>query len=119
MGIITYSIECNNDETLMEILGVSKKVIKHSGNKTRVVKYLKKNGNAIGMVDEDPESYELDLSTFEFIKTLSSEIDLYQKNNSTLIGNIKTRTRTLDITCGENSKNKCKRIWFTRRSKKI
>ena len=35
------------------------------------------------MVDEDPESYEVDLSTFEFIKTLPSEIDLYQKNNST------------------------------------
>ena len=83
MGIVTYSIECNNDETLMNVLGVSKKVIKHSGNKTRVLKYLLKNEDAIGMVDEDPESYQVDLSNYDFIKNFPTEIDLYKKKNST------------------------------------
>lgn len=79
MGITTYSIECNNDETLMNLLGVSKKVIKHSGNKTRVIKYLMKNENAIGMVDEDPRSYEVDFSNFKLFKSFPSDIDLYKK----------------------------------------
>jgi hypothetical protein len=82
MGITIYSIECNNDESLMNLLGISKKIIKHSGNKTRVIKHVLKNEKTIGIIDEDPDSYEVDLTGFKLIKTYPSEIDLLQKRGS-------------------------------------
>ena len=47
-------LECLPDETLVKILGIPKKLVKHHNDKGRVCKSLKKNINIIGIVDEDP-----------------------------------------------------------------
>lgn len=47
-------VECNADQTLVETLVQSKKLISHSFGKGNVCNRLKKNTNSIGLVDEDP-----------------------------------------------------------------
>jgi hypothetical protein len=49
-------LECNADEALIQACGVPKKKIKHVFSKGNVCRHLQKNKNAIGIVDEDPES---------------------------------------------------------------
>ena len=65
--LFNYAIECFNDESLINSLGISKKLIMHSGNKSMVLKFLDKHENSFGMIDEDPDSKEEDLSNYEFI----------------------------------------------------
>lgn len=50
-------IECFPDEFIVKHLGVKRKQIKHSRSKSRVITDVgKESGNALGMVDEDPDS---------------------------------------------------------------
>ncbi len=48
-----YVVECKPDKVLVVIL-VKRRDIIHAGDKGRVVKYLGKHPNSIGVVDEDP-----------------------------------------------------------------
>jgi hypothetical protein len=62
------AVECNADEAVMRTLGVPRKQIFHQANKGEVIKWLKKNADAVGMVDEDPDSSQpCDLSNYQEI----------------------------------------------------
>jgi hypothetical protein len=50
--------ECKPDSALVKTLGISKKQIIHVGNKPEVCKRLEKDKNCIGLVDEDPSSFQ-------------------------------------------------------------
>ena len=62
-------VECKPDFKLVEVLGIPKKKIKHVAGKGNVCRVLKKKGNSVGMVDEDPDcpqpSYLKDLQMVE------------------------------------------------------
>ena len=62
-------VECKPDFKLVEVLGISRKKIKHVAGKGNVCRVLKKKGNSVGMVDEDPDcpqpSYLKDLRIVE------------------------------------------------------
>jgi len=47
-------VECNNDETLVKVLGIKKKDIDHQPGKSRVIKALLKDRGRLGIVDSDP-----------------------------------------------------------------
>ena len=49
-------VECDNDELLLMILGVSRSRIQHEGNRDEVVKYVLKKPatHFVGLIDEDP-----------------------------------------------------------------
>jgi hypothetical protein len=51
-------VECLPDRLLVEMVGVSKREVRHAGNKSRVCKMLERNPGSKGMVDEDPGSYQ-------------------------------------------------------------
>jgi hypothetical protein len=48
--------ECYADEILLRILGFSKKNIEHSFGRSRVCSKLSKTTDAIGLIDEDPNT---------------------------------------------------------------
>jgi len=50
------ALECNPDETLMKVLGYTRKMITHQSSKGEVINYLQRNPAAIGIVDDDPGS---------------------------------------------------------------
>lgn len=49
-------VECLPDETLVKVLGASRKQITHHSGKSRVFAKLKVSSNQIALVDEDPDS---------------------------------------------------------------
>ena len=49
-------LECKPDQTLAEVLGYTRKDITHQNSRGHVINYLKKRGQGIGIVDEDPRS---------------------------------------------------------------
>lgn len=49
-------VECNPDETLVKILGFSRKQITHAFGKGNICNKLEKTKNTLGLVDEDPQS---------------------------------------------------------------
>ncbi len=51
-------VECYNDESLIKMIARSK--VKHEGGKQRVLERVKKNDKAevIGIIDEDPDSFQ-------------------------------------------------------------
>lgn len=51
-------VECNTDKIFIRGFGIPKRLIKHEGNKNRVVKRIGQNKNAIGVIDEDPDSIQ-------------------------------------------------------------
>ncbi len=54
MMIQMIIVECDPDEFLIKAMGFSK--IKHGGCKGKVLDAVKKKPNAIGIIDEDPDS---------------------------------------------------------------
>ena len=48
-------LECKPDEALVKKLGIPARNIRHHAGKSRVYNALKEKGNAIGVVDEDPD----------------------------------------------------------------
>jgi|Deesub1362B_J571_1020462.scaffolds.fasta_scaffold05732_4 hypothetical protein len=52
-------VECKPDRVLVEsITGISRRKIRHAGNKPRVCKELERRRNCKGLVDEDPWSVQ-------------------------------------------------------------
>ena len=49
-------LECNPDEVLIKTLGYARNMITHQPSRGEVINYLKKNPDAIGIVDDDPGS---------------------------------------------------------------
>jgi len=48
-------VDCKPDRVLVwSIMGISKREIRHAGNKLRVCKELERRRNCRGLVDEDP-----------------------------------------------------------------
>lgn len=65
-------LECYGDEALVKSLGATSKMIKHTFSKGEVCNMLRKDSNAIGIIDEDPysgkpqyEKFMLDRVVFE------------------------------------------------------
>lgn len=58
-------VECKPDYTLVKILGLSKKEIRHEGGKSKICNRLRKSSKSKGLVDEDPLSTQ-----HPYIKTL-------------------------------------------------
>lgn len=52
----TIHLECKPDETLVKVLGKTNRYIIHHNDKGRVCKYLSKNADLVGLIDEDPGS---------------------------------------------------------------
>ena len=82
-------VECKHDFKLVDVLGIPKKKIKHVAGKGNVCRVLKKKGNSVGMVDEDPDcpqpSYLKELQMVEEshgIKILSHGIKILSDNRS-------------------------------------
>lgn len=63
-------VECYNDESLIKMIARSK--VKHEGGKQRVLERVKKNDKAevIGIIDEDPDSFQ------------PSELKIYSQKDS-------------------------------------
>ena len=51
-------VECNADEVVLRNLGVSKKQLFHFGGKDKLITRLRNLPGAIGVVDEDPTSFQ-------------------------------------------------------------
>ncbi len=51
-----FFVECNADLELVFFAGIEKKRLKHAGNKSEVLKSIRKKPNSLGIVDEDPSS---------------------------------------------------------------
>ncbi len=47
-------VECKPDETLLRVLGVPRKEIRHCRGKSVVCNEVRRAGNTLGLVDEDP-----------------------------------------------------------------
>ena len=63
-------VECYPDETLLRILGVPRKQLRHERCKGEVVKRVHKFGNATGLIDEDPTSAQpRDLDNYKQVQT--------------------------------------------------
>ena len=50
------AVECYPDEVVLRGLGVPSKQVLHQARKGEVFNWLKRNADAVGMVDEDPDS---------------------------------------------------------------
>lgn len=63
-------VECFPDEALLRVLGVPRKRLLHERSKGRILTRLRGLPDAVGMVDEDPESPQhRDLNTYRRIQT--------------------------------------------------
>lgn len=49
-------VECYLDEFLIKTMGFPRKRIKHEGGKGKVLEKVRKNLEAVGIIDEDPDS---------------------------------------------------------------
>lgn len=77
-------VECNPDEFLVRLLGFSQ--IKHGGGKGKVLKKVKENPEAIGIIDEDPDSIQskerrdyIEMESGSKIKLLANKNDENKK----------------------------------------
>ncbi|OQP49337.1 hypothetical protein A4H97_28780 [Niastella yeongjuensis] len=85
-------VECNPDEILMQVLGLSKKEIVHQDNKGEVCKYLEKFDTKVAIIDEDPGSAQPNhLKKFKLVEEKFETIKLIQANTSKVILIIKPR----------------------------
>jgi len=81
-------VECKADRLLVEkIARVGKKDIIHEGGKSRVLRLLQRQGNLIGLVDEDPGATQPRvLKQYTLANRLSSSgIKVLKRGESTLI----------------------------------
>jgi hypothetical protein len=51
-------VECKPDEVLLKSLGIKEITIEHAHGKGNICNKLKKNKNAFGLLDEDPQSVQ-------------------------------------------------------------
>lgn len=69
MGKPMIAVECFLDYFIVNDLGVDESQINHESGKGKVLKRLRKGQATIGMVDEDPESYQpRDMDNYKEIK---------------------------------------------------
>lgn len=80
------ALECKPDEALAKLLGFTKKQIYHQPNKGQVIKYLERNPEAIGIVDEDPGAAWPDYFK-KYERTLDEKhgVEVYTKANTRLV----------------------------------
>lgn len=72
-------VECNADEFFIRGFSISKKDIKHESGKTRVISKVESFGDAIGVIDEDPQSNQP--------KELKNYIEVDKKSTIKLLKN--------------------------------
>jgi hypothetical protein len=74
-------VECYADELLIIKMGFAKKKIHHAGGKGKVLNKVRKLPNAIGIVDEDPNSEQPgELNKYEVIQKKKTITFLKNKN---------------------------------------
>ncbi len=92
-------VECLPDETLVKILGITKKMVTHHTGKSRVFHKLKTAIREIAMVDEDPESakteYERNLIFVEERFGIKKYTD--KKENIVLVLKVKLEDWIIDL----------------------
>lgn len=80
-------VECEPDKTLVKVLGVPRKEVRHAYGKGNICNRLEKSRNSKGLVDEDP--YSIQPPYISNLKLCSNEDEievLYEeKNQNTLI----------------------------------
>ena len=75
-------VECYPDAALLRALGVSKKQLRHERGKGEVVKRVRKFDDAIGLIDEDPDSSQpRDLDNYQQIQTAEGLILLARRHD--------------------------------------
>jgi len=75
-------VECNLDELFIKSLGFSRRSIKHESGKGEVLRRVRNNPVAIGMIDEDPYSSQpRDMERYEEKEVRGSVKLLGNRNN--------------------------------------
>ena len=76
-------VECYPDTAVMQALGVSRKQLRHERCKGEVVKKVLKLGDAIGLIDEDPNSGQpRDLASYELVQASAGLRLLVRRNDA-------------------------------------
>lgn len=85
-------VECDPDEVLAKVLGLTRKEIVHQNNKGEVCNYMNKSQIYLGIIDEDPGSGQPKyLNQFQFVEEKFQIKKLYKQNTKQTILIIRPR----------------------------